>query len=187
MLCLWHESYVLFFSIEPEKHEELWSLEKDGKSHHLTGFILNGFFWSVDTTAEELTRQVTTPIDLDCCTPVGAGSLGLRLCRICTSEEDKWLIFWDSFHTRGRNGGSNWRKLSPLVPISKSTHCCTGSEAGQKSHHVLPYLSLPAALAALQMPTLHQVRPADASSKSMPQGLCQHASPISCPHSLPKH
>lgn len=63
-----------------------------------------------------------------------------------------------------------WQQLKEaesFVPTSKSTHCCTGSEAGQKSHHVLPYLSLPAALAALQMPTLHQVRLADAS-RSMP-------------------
>lgn len=125
------------------------------------------------------TTPIDLSIDLDYCTPVGARSLGLRLCWICTSEEDKWLVFWDSFLTRGRNAGSNCKKPSPSVPTAQSTHCCAGPEAGQKGHHVLPYLSLPAALAAVQMPTLYQVRPADASST--PQGLRQHASHVSSP------
>lgn len=124
---------------------------------------------------------MSTPIGLDYCTPVGAGSLGLRLCWICTSEEDKWLIFWDALHTRGRNGGSNGRKLSPLGPTSKSTHCCTGSEAGQKSHHVLPYLSLPAALLHCRCPPCTRSGRQMFHPRSLPQGLCQHASPISCP------
>lgn len=42
------------------------------------------------------TTPIDLSIDLDYCTLVGARSLGLRLCWICTSEEDKWLVFWDS-------------------------------------------------------------------------------------------
>lgn len=131
------------------------------------------------------TTPIDLSIDLDYCTLVGARSLGLRLCWICTSEEDKWLVFWDSSsHQREKCRQQLQEAQSFGAHSPEHTLLCwpsfwASTEAGQKGHHVLPYLSLPAALAAVQMPTLYQVRPADASS--MPQGLRQHASHVSSP------
>lgn len=108
--------------------------------------------------------RCTTPIDLDYCTLEGAGSLGLRLCWICTSEEDKWLILWDCLHTRGRNGGSHWAKPRPLCPHARAHIAALALKLPEKP----PCPSLPqftCSPAALQMPTLYQVRWADASSK----------------------
>lgn len=118
------------------------------------------FFWSVFTTADKLAGQVCHAFwfwafDFDFCTPVGSGSLELRLYWICTSKEDKWLIFWDSVKsnllTRRENGKGNWKKMSPVVPTPKSTHMlyCHRKPTSQ-SRHVLPYLSLLAVELSLQ-------------------------------------
>lgn len=94
--------------------------------------------------------------DFDFCTPVGSGSLELRLCWICTSEEDKWLIFWDSVKsnllTRRENGKGNWKKMNPVVPTPKSTHMLHHHrKPSSQSRHVLLYLSWLAAELSLQL------------------------------------
>lgn len=114
-------------------------------------------------------------IDLDYCTPVGAGSLGLRLCWICTSEENKWLTFWDSLHTRGRSGGSSWRKLSPLCPRPRAHIAALARKLARKA--TMFFLT-----SVYLQPLLHcRCPPCTKSGWQMPQGLCQHASPISGP------
>lgn len=75
--------------------------------------------------------------DFDFCIPVGSGSLELRLYWICTSEEDKWLIFWDSVKsdllTRGKMAKATGRKWVLWCPHPRAHTCCTttGSHPGR--------------------------------------------------------
>lgn len=79
---------------------------------------------------------------------MGTGSLGSGLCWLCTSEEDKWLIFWDSVKsnllTRRGNGGGSSRKMNLLEPTSKSTHMLHGprKEASRAAVSFLTSVSL---------------------------------------------
>lgn len=100
------------------------------------------FFWSVFATADKLAGQACHTFwfwafDFDFCTPVGSGSLELRLYWICTSEEDKWLIFWDSVKsdllTRGKVAKATGRKWVLWCPHPRAHTCCTttGSHPGR--------------------------------------------------------